>query len=64
MRYFFGLDAPGIIPAFAAYCRQTGTQFVVAGPGAPQEMLAGLRGLGWASRQVDDVTVFTVPVMR
>ncbi|MGO9817521.1 MAG: hypothetical protein ACLPJJ_09515 [Acidocella sp.] len=62
MRYFFGLDAPGGVPAFAAYCRQTSTQFVVAGPGAPQEMLAGLRGLGWVSRQVDDVTMFTVPV--
>jgi hypothetical protein len=61
MRYFFGLDAPGIVPAFADYCRQTGTQYVVAGPGSPDDMTAGLRALGWPARQVDDVTVFTVP---
>lgn len=61
MRYFFGLEVPDIVPAFAAYCHETGTQYVVAGPGAPSDMVVGLRALGWPVRQVDDVTVFTVP---
>jgi hypothetical protein len=61
MRYFFGQKVPGIIPVFAAYCHETGTQYVLAGPGTSPEMVAGLRALGWPARQVDDVIVFTVP---
>jgi len=61
MRYFFGLDTPGFVPAFADYCRQTGTQFVVAGPGAAADMVAGLQSLGWEQQEVDGILIFTVP---
>ncbi len=46
---------------FAAYARAAGTQYVVAGPGADPVELAVIGTLGWPVRQVDDVTIFTVP---
>jgi hypothetical protein len=61
MRLYFGLPSPDLAPALARYCTATGTQYVVAGPGAPGFALAALSTLGWAARRVDDVTVFTVP---
>lgn len=61
MRLYFGLPSPGLAAALAQYCARTGTQYVVAGPGAPDFGLKALAKLGWASRHVDNVTIFTVP---
>jgi Bacterial membrane protein YfhO len=52
-----GLSAAG----FAAYVHDAGTQYVIAGPGTAPAELAAVSSLGWPARQVDDVTVFTVP---
>ncbi|MGO9817522.1 MAG: YfhO family protein [Acidocella sp.] len=57
----FGRFSPHFAIDVAELCQATKTQYVVAGPSTPPDMVAGLRALGWASRQVDDVTVFTVP---
>lgn len=46
---------------FAAYARGAGAEYVVAGPGADPAELAVIATLGWPARQVDDVTIFTVP---
>lgn len=46
---------------FAAYARSNGAQYVVAGPGEEPGELAVIARLGWPARQVDDVTIFTVP---
>lgn len=46
---------------FAAYARAAGAQYVVAGPGADPRELATIATLGWPARQVDDVTILTVP---
>jgi hypothetical protein len=46
---------------FAAYARGAGAEYVVAGPGADPVELAVIGTLGWPVRQVDDVTIFTVP---
>ncbi len=61
MRIFFGIDDPAKVQGFTAYCHRTATNFVIAGPGAPADMVSGLRALGWPARQVDDVTILTVP---
>jgi hypothetical protein len=58
----FGNSWGGDFPAdFTAFCAGTATQFVVAGPGTPAGLLAVLARLNWQRRQIDDVTVFTVP---
>jgi hypothetical protein len=58
----FGNVWGGDFPAdFTAFCDGTATQFVVAGPGTPAGLLAVLMRLNWPHRQVDDVTIFTVP---
>jgi hypothetical protein len=44
-----------------AFCTDTDTRYVVAGPGTPNDLLAVLNQLHWVSRQVDDVIIFTVP---
>ena len=54
----WGADFPA---NFVKFCEQTNTQYVVAGPGTPAAMLTVLARLHWPSRQVDDVTIFTVP---
>jgi hypothetical protein len=61
MRFYFGLDTPGGIADFGRYCETTGTGYVVAGPGTPAHVMAEVRSLAWPARQVDDVTIFTVP---
>ena len=55
------IQVPDFPANFTSFCEQTNTQYVVAGPGTSAEMLAFLADLHWPSRQVDDVTVFTVP---
>jgi len=46
---------------FQKFCAATGTGFVVAGPGTPGILVAILGRLAWPRRQVDDVTIFTIP---
>jgi hypothetical protein len=46
---------------FVTYVRAAGAQYIVAGPGADPVELDVINTLGWPVRQVDDVTVFTVP---
>jgi hypothetical protein len=55
------MEVPNFPASFTSLCEQTGTQYVVAGPGTPPAMLATLAGLHWPSRQADDVKIFTVP---
>ncbi len=61
MRFYFGLDTPGLAEDFARFCERTGTDDVVAGPGTAPHVMDFMRSLGWPARQVDDVTIFTVP---
>ncbi len=42
-------------------CLATRTQYIVAGPGTSAALWRVLAALGWPARQVDDVTIFTVP---
>jgi hypothetical protein len=51
---------PELIPLLRAFCAATGTGFIIAGPGTSSHMMAMLKSLSWPSRQVDDVTIFTV----
>jgi len=53
--------SPAVAADLAAFCTQTHTQFIVAGPGVSRKLLAMLNTLPWARRHVDDVTVYTVP---
>jgi len=61
MRMFFGLQSPDLAGSLAAFCHETSTQYIVAGPGTNPAMLAVISTLGWPARQIDDVTLFTVP---
>jgi hypothetical protein len=62
MELFAGKNGQGLDAAdFAAYARGAGAQYVVAGPGEKPAELAVISTLGWPVRQVDDVTIFTVP---
>jgi hypothetical protein len=61
MRFYFGLDSPGFLADFVAYCHATLTQYVVAGPGTTDKFLARIKTLDWSEKKIDDVTVFTVP---
>jgi len=61
MRLYDGLPAPGLTADFAAFCRHSGTDYVVATPGTPADVLADVESLDWPARRVDEVTVFTVP---
>jgi hypothetical protein len=54
-------QGPGLRADFQAFCSETGTEFVVAGPGTPHNLLAMLNTLPWPHRQIDDATIFTVP---
>ena len=46
---------------FADFCRRTGAQYVIAGPGTIPAEWAALSTLDWRAQRIDDVTVFTVP---
>ncbi|MGP8027166.1 MAG: hypothetical protein ACLPJJ_10700, partial [Acidocella sp.] len=56
----FGLKSSHLDYDMQKYCRTTKTQYVVAGPDTPPELLSLMSELGWPWRQVDDVTIFTV----
>jgi len=45
----------------ASFCWATKTQYVLAGPGAAAPVVGQVASLGWPSRQVGDVQIFTVP---
>jgi hypothetical protein len=61
MRFYFGLSLPDFASDFTRFCQRTGTDYVVAGPGTKAPVLTEVKALGWPARQVDDVTIFTVP---
>lgn len=61
---FGGTMEPGFTEDFATYARAAGAQYVVAGPGTGVDLLAAITTLGWPQKQVDDVTIFTVPDQR
>ncbi|HUW80191.1 MAG TPA: hypothetical protein VMV54_04750 [Acidocella sp.] len=52
---------PGFTADFVKFCRQTGVQYVIAGPGTVPGEWATLQALDWRAQKIDDVTVFTVP---
>ncbi|MGP8026933.1 MAG: hypothetical protein ACLPJJ_09525 [Acidocella sp.] len=58
---FGGMVGPGFAGDFVTYARAAGAQYVVAGPGTQADLLAAITTLGWPRRQVDDVTIFSVP---
>ncbi len=61
LQLFFNSLTPGFTPEFAAFAQDTGTQYVIAGPGTPAGEWATLHALDWPAQKIDDVTVFTVP---
>lgn len=64
IRLYLGLDSPNLLESFVAYCHDTGTDFVIAAPGIQAPLIEGLQSLGWPRKQVDDVTIFTVPKQK
>jgi len=54
-------QGPGFLADFANFCSQTGTEFVVAGPGTPGSLLAALDRLAWPHRRVEDADIFMAP---
>jgi hypothetical protein len=61
MELFSGQYDPGFTSDFAAYAQQAGAQYIVAGPGTDAKLMGHLVALDWPSRQVDGITIFTVP---
>jgi hypothetical protein len=60
INFYFENHLPGLPAAFAAYCRSTGTQYVVAEPGAPADITSAMTGWGWTKRHFGDADVYTV----
>ncbi|HQT63322.1 MAG TPA: hypothetical protein PLO16_02270 [Acidocella sp.] len=58
--YLLGLHAEHPA-ALKAYCITTGTQYIVAGPGTPADILDELAHLDWPVQKIDDVMIVTVP---
>ena len=56
-------DEPGgdFANGVSAYVSRAGASAVIAGPGTPPALLAGLRTLGWAERDAGGVALFRVP---
>ena len=44
-----------------AFCVGTGTRYIVAAPGTPDALVSVLKSLHWRPRQVDNMTIFSVP---
>lgn len=64
MQLFGGQYDPDFGADFIAYAQDSSAQYVIAGPGTDAQLLRLIASFGWPARQVDDVTIFTVPVMR
>jgi len=61
----FGGDAAQLkLADFKAFVLVTSTQYIVVGPGTPRILVAMLNQLSWPQRQVDDVTIYTVPAFH
>jgi hypothetical protein len=58
---FQGLEGPHLVQNIKLYCAATGTQFIVIAPGTSPALRAVLAQLAWPTRQVDDVTILSVP---
>jgi hypothetical protein len=61
LQLFSNTLLPDFVTEFKDFCYQTGTQYVVAGPGTIPEEWEVLRTLHWRAQKIDDVTVYTVP---
>jgi hypothetical protein len=62
VRSLFGNTAgPDLTADIAAFAAATGTDYLIVGPGASSPVAGAVRRLGWPSREIDDVTVVTVP---
>jgi hypothetical protein len=58
----FNKAPPGLAQDIAGFCHATGASFVLAGPDVRPGLRRAMMQLSWPSRQMDDVTIFTVPV--
>ncbi len=58
--YLLGLH-PEHPETLKAYCVMTHTQYIVAGPGTPPDILDELAHLNWPVQKIDDVMIVTVP---
>jgi hypothetical protein len=58
---FNNVQGPDFLTDLREFCQQTATQYVVAGPGTSDSMMAALDRLDWPQRRIDDVTVYSVP---
>jgi hypothetical protein len=58
---FGNFEGPDFLDDFRAFCAGTKTQYVAAGPGTSAALWTALAQLNWPARQIDDVTIFTVP---
>lgn len=46
------------------FCQQTGTQYVLVGQGTSTSIAAAMAKTGWTHRLVDDVILYTVPIVH
>jgi hypothetical protein len=60
-RLYFGMERPHLAEAFARYCIDTHTQYVVVTEATPDFERQMLDAIGWPHRAIDDVIVYTVP---
>jgi hypothetical protein len=61
LELFGGTVQPGLGAQIAHFAQATDTDFIIIGPGTQTAVIAAIRGLGWPSRVIDDVTVVRVP---
>ncbi len=61
LQLFSNIFLPGFSAEFVDFCRQTGAQYVIAGPGTTDDLRDIMNALPWPRRQLDDVTIYTVP---
>lgn len=61
---FANVVTPNFDAELVSFCEQTGTQYVVAGPGTSKALLTELASTGWTKYAVDDVVLFRVPIIH
>jgi hypothetical protein len=61
---FGDFEGPDFLDDFRAFCAGTRTQYVAAGPGTSAALFSALAQLNWPARQIDDVTIYTVPAAQ
>jgi hypothetical protein len=58
-----GAAVPDAGRMILAYCRAHAVSAIIAGPGTPPALMAGLRTIGWAASAQGGVVVFSDPVL-